>query len=286
MNARTIALHESMQRIALVVDSIPALRERAAESNAFRLFSHDIAEFDDIRNREAVLHLESERLKLQVQLLVKRVMTELACIDAAAQLAPRAACLSSLKVRCRSHRVMLLYSEAQGILSIARKNAATLIAAGMHPRKLDDLQCSLVELVAVHTDWCMSEAQESTLPVRLSHLVVRSRARIRQLYFELAPAMTSEFRATWKVAASLGRTHRPKQLLAGSQPRLLTSGTTDASAEAVEETAAEVEQSPNPLDAHTPAVNTNADSKSVIGRLAQRVVQRIVGGDEELPAPS
>jgi hypothetical protein len=37
MNGRIIALHESMQRIAFVVENIPPLRARAAESEAFTL---------------------------------------------------------------------------------------------------------------------------------------------------------------------------------------------------------------------------------------------------------
>ncbi len=285
MNARTMALHKSMQRIALVIENIAPLRERAAESNAFRFFNQEIAEFDDIRVQDAVVQLESEALKRRVKLLVERVRMEVACIDAAAQFVPRAECLPAFDVPPDSLHVRVFHSHVTGILRAARKNDASLIAAGMHPGKLDDVERSIEELLAADMNWCMSQAAESLLPVRLEHLVIRARKRIRQLYYELAPVMSPEFRDAWKIAASLGRTHRPKQLAAGAETRLLTAGTIDVRADAVEQAPEGSEDSAGEEDDNTSRMGISAaDSTSVIGRLAQRVVQRIVGSDEKAPA--
>jgi hypothetical protein len=130
----------------------------------------------------------------------------------------------------------------------------------MHPAKLDDLSRSLGELLDADIQWCTAQAYEARLPVRLEHLVIRSRKRIRQLYYELAPAMTDEYRQTWKAAASLGRTHRPKLLEAGRQTRLLTAGTAET-----------------PAELNEPSIEVT----SAIGRLAHRVRLRIGGGEAQ-----
>ena len=83
----------------------------------------------------------------------------------------------------------------------------------------------------------------------------------------------------------IGPDASPEATAAGAETRLLTAGTIDVRADAVEQAPEGEEDSAGEEDDNTSRMGISAaDSTSAIGRLAQRVVQRIVGGDEKAPA--
>lgn len=261
MNARDRQLGEVMERIAYHVEDDPVLRALAAESKVFEHFKRHIQTFRETIAREAELALNVEKFRLRVRALIDQLVTELECIHAASQLAATRLGVPSFTPPSKNLHLAIFVAHASAIATMAERNLDDLVEAGMHPRKVEDVRRTISELVRAHTDWAMADNQRHSLPAGTAQLVRESRTRIRQLYYELLPAMTSESREAWRVVAQLGRTHRPA-IKAPSTVRRLTAGTMSESA-----------ADPAPGT----ALATSGQAKRSLGRLAHRVVLRIAG---------
>jgi hypothetical protein len=254
MDTRTLGLHDSMRRIANVVNAHPALGARAAESKAFEQFLAVIARLDALQVEQSSAPIELGELAARTKTLMGDLSLVLESIDATADIIPNQRCYwpdrSLPSVRLEPCRFCI---RAAALIHRAAEHAPTFIEYGLHLRTFDDAQALLAELIEVDRRRCYLEATSASFGERLKHAVVAARKRRRQLSLDLRRTMTAEMRADWERAHSLGRAHRRKALTSGTQQKLLP---------APKDTVA-----PNDVDA----------AEQGIKRFARRVALRIAG---------
>src|SRR5438105_14196081 len=88
MDNRTLEFYRSLQRIADVIESHAALRDRAAESTAFVHFKAAVARLDDMQQEHCSTPLELRDLKSRRPALKKEVHRALAGLEATRALLP------------------------------------------------------------------------------------------------------------------------------------------------------------------------------------------------------
>ena len=182
MDTRTIEFLRAMQRIVGVVERHDDLRQLAAESKAFDLFRDAVAELERWEPRRAANQLEIERGRVETREAVRRLLGDLACVHAAAQLTPpHVAAVPPFKVPSPNDHAERLIAAAHGIVTVARHFEQQLIDSGMHPRKLDDIEQSAAALREAHLAWAIAEAYSGAFPPTLVHLKTQVRKRYAQL---------------------------------------------------------------------------------------------------------
>jgi hypothetical protein len=259
MDARSLEFLHAMQRIVAVVERHTDLRRLAAESKAFDLFCNAITEFEQWEPMRIANQMEIDQHRAETDAALARLLGDLACVHAAAQLTAGHAAPLVCELPSAHHHVERVVAAAHGILNVARGHEQTLIDAGMHPRKLADVEDSAQELSQAHLRWAIAEAYAGVFAGSLVRLKTQTRKRYRQLYAELASAVTHESRADWKLAASLGRTHRPLALRSGE--RALPSP-------------AEVKLLPSVTEQHAAHERRGGAAKMA---LAHRAIRRVMG---------
>jgi len=194
--------------------------------------------------------MEIRHLRVKMQRAKQRLFADLACVEIAGALTPlHVAPLPKFAPPPQSFHVERITAAVAGLLTVAREHEQTLIASGMHPRKLDDVETSAQEFAEAHFRWAQAEAFANFLPNELVRLKDLVRGRYEQLYRELCSAMTFEARSAWKQTAALGRKHRDNVILLPSNAE------------------------------HSREANRQLTTGVTLRRLATRAVRRVIGAD-------
>jgi len=221
MNGRALHVYSAMKRIAEVIDGDPHLKARAAESRAYERFLEEIAAFETLATDERQAKINRPMSRNQLEQLAGLIMIELKCIDGADRLSGQYAdVFSSVKKPSSETRVWQFTSAVHGYLDAMEQHRERLIGGGMHPNKFDDARKLLCQYEDLHQSWSGTDAHLQLAPKLIRLWVERAQQRGELLHNELYSAMSKEALTKWNVAASLGRTHRPRALSPGGQRAL------------------------------------------------------------------
>ncbi|MDB4873939.1 MAG: hypothetical protein JWM41_385 [Gemmatimonadetes bacterium] len=224
MDARTLEVSRSMQRIADVIDSHPDLHARAAESTAFEHFQTVIAMFEALHAEHSSTPNELRELDARRRMLMDEIRLSLASVEATrVLLLGDAVAVPPLAQPPRRLDAYRFSYQAIAAIDLAAKHAPAFIREGLHPRTFDDARALIDALIDVDRQHAYLEVNFRSFDRRVDQVVELATKRKRQLYLEFKRSLTAELRATWRQAGSLGRKHRPKTLGAGESQKLLPS---------------------------------------------------------------
>jgi len=226
VHSRTLALYATMCRVADLIEQHPDLRIRAAESSAFTHFLAVVARLEALQTEEVTSELAIRAMRAQRRALLDDVIRALRRILATAAVLPPAVATGYVaKLPDRRQPLALFIPAAESFVKFSQKFLARLVEAGLHPNALDEALDLIHQLDSLDRDCSYTEAMFAAHPARLADAVSEARKRVRQLFFELWPAMTLSTRAEWRSAAALGRVHRSRALSAGEPLKQLPAAT-------------------------------------------------------------
>ncbi|HEY4129386.1 MAG TPA: hypothetical protein VGM50_02155 [Gemmatimonadaceae bacterium] len=217
MNTRTLSLCQSLRNVVTVIDAHPTLSAAASESRAFTLFMCAVADLDELHEEQASARIERRQLVARKRALTTDINAAIAVLHATAALLPATAPTPAPFAPLSTKLATCAFTvQATTIIDLTARQADVFIEHGLHPQTFDRARDLIAQLVAVDYRAGYTEATARSFNIRLAHALKHARKRRRQLYLELQRSMTDESHAAWIGAASLGRTHRPKLLKAGT----------------------------------------------------------------------
>jgi hypothetical protein len=258
MESRPIQMHAAMNRIIGVIKDHAEVQARASESCCFALFVEDAREFERLCEMEQTAKHRKPLLRQELEMLGKRILLELQCIDTAYQLTGGDLDLLKNVTPPRDGTSAQFTSSALGYANAMEERKSALVDVGLHPNKFDDVRTLVARYIEVNGELWHVHLQLENVPAAAKFWMDRARRRGKLLQGELYSAMSKEKQLQWEEAASLGRVHRKSALGSGKQRAL---------------------PAPAKADDAEPPVIADAPSDS-LGKRTIRAVLRVLGATE------